>query len=111
MGGDEGGGRGVFTELGLPYRGFTTLLRVQAEQHILAANSSSKQQADTQKLFCVTLWLKTGIQVAQNDRGAIAHRLHQILCHFEPSSPFYSRFSVQKWSFLGCFHDNRWCVK
>ena len=54
-----------------------------------------------------TLWLKTGIQVAQNDREANAHHGKQVLCRFEPSSPSYGRFSVQKWAFLGCFRDDR----
>ena len=27
-------------------------------------------------------------------------------CRFEPSSPFYGRFSIQKWPFFGCFQDN-----
>ena len=52
-------------------------------------------------------WLKTGIQVAQNDRGANAHHLKQVSLHFEPSSLFYGRFSVQKWPFFGCFQDDR----
>ena len=50
--------------------------------------------------------LKTGIQVAQNDRGADAHHHKQVSLRFEPSSPFYGRFSVQKWPFLGCFQDD-----
>ena len=47
--------------------------------------------------------LKTGIQVAQNDRGAKAHHHKQVSLHFEPSSPFYGRFSVQKRLFLAVF--------
>ena len=35
------------------------------------------------------------------------HRHKQVSCCFEPSSPFYGRFSVQKWPFLGCFQDDR----
>ena len=54
-----------------------------------------------------TPWLKTGIQVAQNHRGAKAHHHKQVSLHFEPSSPFYGRFSVQKWPFLGFFQDDR----
>ena len=54
-----------------------------------------------------TPWLKTGIQVAQNDRGANAHHHEQVSFCFEPSSPFYGQFSVQKWPFLGCFQDDR----
>ena len=54
-----------------------------------------------------TPWLKTGIQVAQNDRGANAHHHNQVLLRFEPSSLLYGRFSAQKWPFLGCFQDNR----
>ena len=52
-------------------------------------------------------WLKTGIQVAQNDRGANAHHHKQVSCRFEPSSPFYGRFSVQKMAVWGCFQDDR----
>ena len=55
----------------------------------------------------LTPWLKTGIQVAQNDRGANAHHHKQVSLRFEPSSPFYGRFNVQKWPFLGCFQDDR----
>ena len=51
--------------------------------------------------------LQIGIQVAQNDKGANAHHHQQISLRFEPSSLFYSRFSVQKWPFLGCFQDDR----
>ena len=47
--------------------------------------------------------LKTGIQVAQNDRGAKAHQHKQVSLRFEPSSRFYGPFSVQKWPFLGYF--------
>ena len=31
------------------------------------------------------------------------HHHKQVVLHFKPSSPFYSRFSVQKGPFLGCF--------
>ena len=58
----------------------------------------------------MTPWVKTGIQVAQNDRGAKAHHRKQLSLHFEPSSPFYGRFSVQKrqfWSVFGRFQDDR----
>ena len=44
-----------------------------------------------------TPWHKTGIQVAQNDRGANAHHHKQVSLRFETSSLFYGRFSVQKW--------------
>ena len=47
--------------------------------------------------------LKTGIQVAQNDLGAKGHYHKKVSLHFEPSSSFYGRFSVQKWPFLGGF--------
>ena len=47
--------------------------------------------------------LKTGIQVAPNDRGANAHHHKQNSLLFEPSRRFYGPFSVQKWPFLGCF--------
>ena len=50
-----------------------------------------------------TPWLKTGIQVAQNDRGANAHHHKQVSLHFEPSSPFYGRFSVQKMAVFRLF--------
>ena len=48
-------------------------------------------------------WLKTESRVAQNDRRANAHHHKQILCYFELASPFYGRFSVQKWPFSACF--------
>ena len=54
-----------------------------------------------------TPWLKTGIQVAQNDQGANAHPHKQFLLRFEQYSLFYGRFSVQKRAFLGCFQDDR----
>ena len=47
--------------------------------------------------------LKTGIQVAQNDRGADTHNHQQGSCRFEPSSPFYGAFSVQKMAVFGLF--------
>ena len=37
------------------------------------------QQVDTQKLFLFTPWLKISINIAQNNRGAIVHHLHQVL--------------------------------
>ena len=49
----------------------------------------------------VVTWVSS--QVAQNDRGAKAHHHKQVSLRFEPSSPSYGRFSVQKWPFLGCF--------
>ena len=57
-------------------------------------------------MLATTPRLKTGIQVAQNDRGAKAHHHKQVSLHFEPSSPFYGRFGVQKWPFLGYFQDD-----
>ena len=54
-------------------------------------------------MLATTPWLKTGMQVALNDRGAKAHHHKQVSLHFEPSSSFYGRFSVQKWPFFGCF--------
>ena len=54
-----------------------------------------------------TLWLKTGIQEAQNNREANAHHHKQASLRFAPSSLFYGPFSVQKWPFLGCFQDDR----
>ena len=97
----------TFTEIGLPCRGFTKPFRVQGEGQILASNSSKKQAAGGPKVLGTTPWLKTGIRVAQNDRGANAHHHKQVSLHFELSSPFYGRFSVQKWPFLGCFQDDR----
>ena len=100
----------LITELSLPCRGFTHFLGSKDEQHILAtASSSSKQQAATgnPKVLARTLWLETGIQVAQTDRRANTHHHKQVPCRFEPSGPFYGRFSVQKWPFLGCFQDDR----
>ena len=41
----------VVTELGLRCRGFTTLFRVQGEQHILASSSRSSKQAGGSKVF------------------------------------------------------------
>ena len=55
------------------------------------------------KVLATTPRLKTGMHVAQNDRGAKAHHHKQVSLRFQPSSPFYGRFSVQKWPFLGCF--------
>ena len=86
------------------------LLGAKGEQHVLAATaarSSSKQQAEGPKVLATTPWLKTGIQIAQNDQGAKAHHHNQVSLRFEPSSPFYGRFSVQKWPFVGCFQDDR----
>ena len=83
-------------------------LGAKGEQHILAP-ASSKQQAATgdPKVLAMTPWLKTGIQVAQNNRGANTHHHKQVSCRFEPSSPFYGRFNVQKWLFFGAFQDDR----
>ena len=39
-------------------------------------------------------WLKTGIEVAQNDRKANAHHLQQGLCHFELSTPLLHLYST-----------------
>ena len=86
------------------------LLASKAGQHVLAAiaaASSSKQQAEGPKVLVTTLWLQTGIQVAQIDRGTNAHHHKQVSLHFEPSSPLYGRCSVQKWPFLGRFQDDR----
>ena len=65
-------------------------LRVQGEQHILAAARSSssgrqEQQAASskqvgQKCFFASPCLKTGTQVAQNDRRVNAHHHKQVLC-------------------------------
>ena len=85
------------------------LLGAKAELHVLAAaassssssSSSSKQQGP--KVLATTPRLKTSIQVAQNDRGSKPHHHNQVLLRSEPSSPFYGRFSVQKWPFLGSF--------
>ena len=54
-----------------------------------------------------TPWLKTSIQVAQNDRGANAHHHNHVSFRYEPSSLFYGLFTVQKWSFLSQFQDDR----
>ena len=63
----------------------------------------SQQQAaaaaaaqDDPKLFVQTLWLQIIIHLAQNDRRAHVHHLKQVSCDFEPCSPFYGQFSVQK---------------
>ena len=58
-------------------------------------------------MLATTAWLKIGIQVAQNDRAANAHHQKQVSRRFEPHSPFYARFSVQKWPFMGCIRDDR----
>ena len=80
------------------------LLGAKDELHFLA---SSKQQqaaaAEGPKVLVTTAWLKTGIQVAQNDRGAQVHHHKQFSLRFEPSSPFYGRFSVQKKAVFGLF--------
>ena len=36
-----------------------------------------------------------GVQVGQNNPRASVHHMKQILCDFEPYSPFCGRFSVQ----------------
>ena len=82
------------------------LLGSKDKQHILAA-ASKRAAAGGPKFLATAPWLKTGLQVAQNDRGAKAHHHKQVLLHFEPSSPIYGRLSVQKWPFLGCFQDDR----
>ena len=66
-----------------------------------------QQAAEGPKVLATTPRLKTGIQVAQNDRGAKAHHHNQVSLRSEPSSPFYGRFSVHKRPFLGCFQDDR----
>ena len=60
----------------------------QQQQH----QQATKQATDAPKLFLRTLWLKTGIQVAQNDPKANAHHHNRVLAHFESSTPFYGRF-------------------
>ena len=99
--------RVLITKLGYPVEVLHHLLGAKGEQHVLAAASSKQQQqqqqAEGRKVLVITAWLKTGIQVAQNDRRAKAHHHKPVSLHFEPSSPFYGRFSVQKWVFLGCF--------
>ena len=100
--------RVLITELGLPCRGFTPPFRVQGwATGFGSTSSSSSKQAGNSKVLATTPWVKTGNQVAQNDRGANAHHHKQVLLHFELSSPFYGQFSVQKWPFLGCFQDDR----
>ena len=88
------------------------LLGAKDEQHVLAAtaaaaSSSKQQQAEGPKVLVATPWLKTGIQVAQNDRGANAHHHKQLSLRFEQSSLFYGQVTVQKWPFLGSFQDDR----
>ena len=95
------------TELGLPCRGFTPLLRVQGwATHFSKQQQAAAEAAGGPKVLATALWLKTSIQVAQNDREANAHHHKQVSLHFEPSSVFYGRFSVQKWPFWGCFQDD-----
>ena len=90
------------------------LLGSKGGQHVLAAaasssssSSSSSKQAGDPKVLATALWLKTGIQVPQNDQGANAHHHKQVSCRFQSSGPFCGRLSVKKWPFLGCFQDNR----
>ena len=76
------------------------------ELHVLAAAAiaaAAAAAAGAQKVLATTPRLKTGIQVTQNDRRANAHHHEQVSLHFEPTSPFYGRFSVQKRPFLDCF--------
>ena len=55
-----------------PNGGFTTLLRLHGEQHF--GNSNRNQQQQVHQTSCSgTPWLKTGIQVAQNDHRANVH--------------------------------------
>ena len=104
--------RVLITELGLPCRCFTPPLRVQGSATRFSSSKERKEQHQQQategpKVLATTPWNKTGIQVAQNDRGANAHHGKQVSLRFEPSSPFYGPFSVQKWPFLGCFPGDR----
>ena len=95
---------------GSPCGGFTTLLRVQGEERILAAassklsssssSSSSKEQAQ-KVLFWDTVAQKTGIQELKTTRAY----LKQVRCAFEPSRLLYRQFGVQKGLFSACFQD------
>ena len=76
---------------------------VKNRRFYLVFKSWQEAATSNPKVLATTPWLKTGIQVAQNDRGAKAHHHKQVSCHFEPSSAFYGRFGVQKWPFSGCF--------
>ena len=78
------------------------LLGSRAEQHVLASNSK-QQQSGGPNLLGATPQLKTGVQVAQSDRGAGAHHRKCVPLHFQPSSQIYGRFSIKEWPFLGCF--------
>ena len=75
-------------------------------QHSLAASRSSRSSSSSQqggkKSFSWTMCLKTGMQVAQNNRREYAQMVKQVLCDFEPSSPFDGRCCGQKQPFL-CF--------
>ena len=89
----------MLTELGLPVE----VLQPFLESSVSKVFKQKQQQAATggHKVFFGTLWLKTGIHVVQNDRTANAHHPKQVLCCFEPSNPFYGRFSVQKMAIFG----------
>ena len=94
------------------------VLAATAAAAVAVSNSSSisKQQqrqqaaAGGKKVLATTPWLKTGIQVAQNDRRAKEHHHKQILCHFKPCSSFYGRFSVPKMAVFGLFSAVFWTI-
>ena len=100
--------RVLTNELGFPCQGFTPPFRVQGcETRYISGSKQQQQPAGCPKVLATTPCLKTGIQVAQNDRGGNVYHHKRVLCCFGPSSPFYGRFSVQKWPFWGCFQDDR----
>ena len=75
--------------------GFTILLGVQGEQHILAvaaaASSSKQQQATARKIFWGTSRLKIGIQVGQmtaEQMRIMANKFHAILSRLARSMTY-----------------------
>ena len=75
------------------------------EQHILEAAIATSANRNTKQAgnLLHSAWLETGIQVAQKNCRANVHHHKQVLCHFEPSTLFYGRFSVQKRPFSSRF--------
>ena len=68
-------------------------------------------------MLATTRWVKTGIQVAQNDREAKAHHHEQVSLHFRPSSPSMADLVSKNGRFCAFFRtivlktpDDRSCV-
>ena len=62
-----------------------------------------QQQTGGPKVPATTLWLKTGMEVAQNDRGGNKHHHEQVSCCFEP------RTTWATWFDFGRLQRTEWC--